>query len=160
MKTLVLGLGNPILSDDGVGIRIAQELKSSLDQEDITVMEASIAGLDFLDSLAPYDRVIIIDAIQTGDGKAGQIYRLELEALDATKHASSPHDVNLATALELGRRLGIPLPEEIVIFAIEVEDVTTFSEKCTPEVEQAVPEAVDVVMRELTKDGATISTKV
>ncbi len=149
MKTLVLGLGNPILSDDGVGIRVAQELKNALDPAEVTVMEASVAGLDFLDLLTPYDRAIIIDAIQTRGGKAGEIHRLEPGTFVATRHASSPHDVNFATALELGRRLGIPLPRQIVIYGIEVADVTTFSERCTPEIERIVPLVVDMVRQEL-----------
>ena len=149
MKTLVLGLGNTILSDDGVGIRVAHELKSSLEQEEVTVMEASMAGLDILDLLTSYDKAIIIDAIQTREGKAGQVYRLEPKAFVATEHASSLHDVNFATALELGRRLSIPLPKEIIIFAVEAEDVTTFDERCTPKVEQAVPLVVSIIMEEL-----------
>lgn len=149
MKTLVLGLGNTILSDDGVGIRVAHELKSSFEQEEVTVMEASMAGLDILDLLTSYDKAIIIDAIQTREGKAGQVYRLEPEAFVATEHASSLHDVNFATALELGRRLSIPLPKEIIIFAVEVEDVTTFDERCTPKVEQAVPVVVNMIVEEL-----------
>ncbi|MBM2824894.1 MAG: Hydrogenase maturation protease [Dehalococcoidales bacterium] len=149
MKTLVLGLGNTILSDDGVGIRIAEELKDRLEQQEATVMETSMAGLDILELLTGYDRVIIIDAIQTRGGEAGQIYRLEPEAFDTTCHAASPHDVNFATALELGRRLGLALPRQITIFAVEAADVTTFSERCTPEVEQTIPSVVALVMQEL-----------
>ncbi len=149
MKTLVLGLGNTILSDDGVGIRVAEELKGRLEPQETMVMETSMAGLDILELLTGYDRVIIIDAIQTRGGEAGQIYRLEPDALDATCHAASPHDVNFATALELGRRLGIPLPRDITIFAVEAADVTTFSERCTPEVEQVIPSVAALVMREV-----------
>jgi hydrogenase maturation protease len=102
-RTLILGLGNPILSDDGVGYHVATALKNRLQEPEVDVLEASIAGLDFLDLLTDYDKVIIIDAIQTGEGKPGQIYRLEPEILANTRHAGTPHDVNLATALELGR---------------------------------------------------------
>lgn len=112
-------------------------------------METSMAGLSLLDLLVGYDRAIIIDAIQTMDRKAGQIYRLDPEAFDATRHAASPHDVNFATALELGNRLGLALPQQIVIFAIEVADVSTFSEECTPEVERAIPVCVDMIMQEI-----------
>jgi hydrogenase maturation protease len=142
-------MGNPLLSDDGVGLSVAAELKSRLDQSDITVMETSVAGLSLLDLLVGYDRAIIIDAIQTVDGKAGQIYRLDPEAFDTTRRTISPHDVNFTTALEFGKKLGLPLPQEIVIFAIEASDVSTFSEECTPEVKQAVPVCVEIVLREL-----------
>ena len=158
MKTLILGLGNPILSDDGVGLQVAGELKAKLDQQEVTVEETSMAGLNMLDLLAGYDRAIIIDAIQTMEGKVGQIYRLKPGAFDATRHAATPHDVNFATALELGNRLGLALPQEIIIFAIEVEDVTTFSEECTPEVERAIPICVEKVIQEL--DGGTESREV
>lgn len=149
MKTLILGLGSPILSDDGVGIRVAEELKGRLDQQEVTVEETSMAGLSLLDMLAGYNRAIIIDAIQTRGGKAGQVYRLEPEAFDATRRTATPHDVNFATALELGRRLGLALPQQIVIFAIEVANVSSFSEECTPEVERAIPVCVEKVIQEL-----------
>jgi len=152
VKTLVLGLGNPILSDDGVGIWVARALEGRLDQPEITVMETSMAGLNLLDMLISYDKAIIIDAIKTREGKAGQVYRLEAGAFDATRHAATPHDVNFATALELGNKLGLALPQQITIFAIEVEDVTTFSEECTPEVERAIPICVEKVIQELNGD--------
>jgi len=149
VKTLILGLGNPILGDDGVGLRVASALEGRLNRPEVTVTETSVVGLDFLDLLAGYDRAIIIDAIQTKEGKVGQVYRLEPEAFNATRHASTPHDVNFATALELGNRLGLALPQQIVIFAIEVENVSSFSEECTPEVERAIPLCVEMVIEEL-----------
>ena len=149
MRTLILGLGNPILSDDSVGLRVARALEDRLNQPEITVMETSVAGLDFLDLLAGYDRAIIIDAIQTREGKVGQVYRLEPEALNTTRHAITSHDVDFATALELGNRLGLALPQQIIIFAIEVENVSSFSEECTPEVEGAIPVCVAMIIQEL-----------
>lgn len=153
MKTLVVGLGNPILSDDGVGLRVAQELEGKLNSQEVTVVETSLAGLSFLDLLAGYDRAIIIDAIQTPEGRPGQIYRLAPDVFDVTRHASNPHEVNFATALELGRRLGLALPGEIVIFAIEVADASTFGEECTPQVGQAIPACVELVIQELSGGG-------
>jgi hydrogenase maturation protease len=148
-KTLILGLGNSLLSDDGVGLTIATELKNRLNEPDITIMETSVAGLSLLDLLVGYDRAIIIDAIQTLDGKPGQIYRLDPEAFDTTRRTISPHDVNFTTALEFGKKVGLPLPQEIVIFAVEVSDVSTFSEEYTPQVKQAIPTCVEMVLQEL-----------
>lgn len=149
MKTLILGLGNSILSDDGVGPRVARELEDKVDRESVTVMETGLSGLSLLDLLVGYDRAIIVDAIQTVGGKAGQIRRLDLEALDSTRHSVSPHDVNLATALELGRRLGLALPKDISIFAVEAEDVSNFGEECTPAVRRAIPVCAEMVLDEL-----------
>jgi len=119
------------------------------DEEKVTVMESDLAGLSLLDLLQGYHRVIIIDSIQTRDGKVGQVCRLSPEDFAPTRHAVSPHDVNLLTALELGKRLGLEMPQEIVIYAIEVEDVRTFSEKCTPQVERVIPKVVEMVAGEL-----------
>jgi hydrogenase maturation protease len=149
MKTLVLGLGNPILSDDGAGIRVAQELGKKLNDPQITVAETSEAGLRLLDSIVGYDKVIIIDAVQTEKGQPGQIYRMEPQDFSFAKYFSSPHQINLATALELGNVLNLAMPQKITIFTVEAKDVTSFSEKCTPEVEQAIPEVVKMVLEEL-----------
>jgi hydrogenase maturation protease len=149
MKTLVLGLGNPILSDDGVGIRVAREVGEKLNDPQVTVAETSGAGLRLLDFIAGYDEVIIIDAVQTEKGQAGQVYRMGPEDFSLTKHFTSPHQINLATALELGNVLNLAMPQKITIFAVEAKDITTFSENCTPEVEQAIPEVVKMVLEEL-----------
>jgi hydrogenase maturation protease len=149
--TLVIGLGNPILSDDGVGCHVAAALKERLPEMEADILETSVAGLDFLDLMTGYDRVIMIDAIQTVAGTPGQVYRLDLEAFKATRHAASPHDVNLATALELGYKLDLDLPSHIDIFAVEVEDTSCFSEECTPAVTATIPHCVEMVIQELNR---------
>lgn len=149
MKTLVLGLGNPVCSDDGVGFHIARALENRVNPQEVTVTQDSVAGLDFLDLLIGYKQAIIIDAIQTKEGKAGQVYHLEPGAFNATQHTITPHDVTFFTALELGRRLGLSLPEEIHIYAIEVEDISTFSEECTDRVRKVIPLVVDMILGEL-----------
>ena len=109
MKTLVLGLGNPILSDDSVGFRVIQGLKARFSCVGLTLMESGTSGLGLLDLITSYDKLIIIDAIKTESGQAGKIYRLSAENLRDTRHSASPHDINLATALDLGKKLGIAL---------------------------------------------------
>ena len=144
-------MGNPLLCDDGVGLRVAAELKDRVEQPEITVMETGIAGLSLLDLLVGYDKAIIIDAIQTVGGKAGQIYRLDPKAFDTAVHTASAHGIDFTTALEFGKKLGLPLPQQIVIFAVEASDVTTFREECTPEVSKAIPTCVEMVLQELKK---------
>jgi hydrogenase maturation protease len=153
MKTLILGLGNPVRADDSVGLRVAQALARRLSSPDITVMEASVSGLDILDLLVGCERAIIIDAIQTRGGQPGQIYRLQPGTFTATRHSANPHSVDFATALELGERLGLTLPKEIVIFGIEVAEVDSFSEECTPQVAVAIPVCVETVLEELVTRG-------
>lgn len=147
--TLVLGLGNSILSDDGVGIRVAREVERRIGNSQVTVVQSSGGGLNLLDSISGFEQVIIIDAIQTGEGNAGQIRLLEPKDFSLARHLRSPHQVDLISALELGRRLEIPMPSAISIVAVEAKDVVTFDEKLTAEVEQAIPEAVDMVLCQL-----------
>ena len=105
------------------------------------------------DPLVGYERAIIIDAIQTKCGQPGQIYRLEPGSFVATRHSANPHSVDFATALELGEKLGLALPREMVIFGIEVAEVNSFSEECTPEVAAAIPVCVETVLQELVRRG-------
>jgi len=154
MKTIILGLGNPVRADDSIGLCVAHALTKRLNSPEITVTEASVSGLDILDLLVGYERAIIIDAIQTKGGQPGQIYRLEPGTFVATRHSVNPHSVDFTMALELGKRLGLALPGEMVIFGIEVAEVNSFSEECTPQVAAAIPVCVEMVLQELVARGA------
>ncbi len=145
MNTLILGIGNPILTDDGVGIKIAQRLKE--ENAKLKVIETSEAGITLLDLIAGYDKLIIIDSIKTEKGKPGDLYKLELEDLKPSKDFSSSHGIGIATAFELGQRLGYRLPKSVSIYAVEIKDNTTFGEKCTEEVEQRIPFIVKQIVR-------------
>ncbi len=147
MKTLILGLGNPILSDDGIGIRIVQELRKRV--HDVDIIEASIAGLSILDHITGYNRLILIDSIKTGKGNPGDIYKLKLEDLSTTSHLSSSHGIDFITAIELGKKTGYKIPKIIDIYAIEIEDNTTFYEGCTTRVEENIPKIVEKIIQDL-----------
>ena len=148
MKILVLGLGNPVVSDDSVGLRVAEKLKPLLaDRAGVEVAEDYWGGLRLMERMIGFDRAIIIDAMQSGD-PPGTVRRLTPDSI-ATQHSASAHDVNLPTALEFGRQAGMSLPknEHILLVGIEAEDILTFGERCTPAVEAAIPLAVEEVMR-------------
>ena len=149
MQTLVLGLGNPILRDDGVGNRIVQVLQKKIHNSNVTVLETSAIGIGLLDFLPGYNRAIIIDAIQTPKGKAGQIHRLGLQDSATLDYLPVTHNIGLGTVIELGNKLGLALPKEIIIIAIEAADVATFSEDLTPRVKQAIPKVVELVLQEI-----------
>jgi len=147
-KTLILGLGNPILTDDGVGIHIVRAVATHVQQAGLVFAEASVGGLRLLDTLTGYERVILVDAIQTTGGRPGQVYLLHPNDLRASLHSGSTHDLSLPGALALGRQLGLVLPADaaVTIVAVEVEDVLTFGESCTPAVAAAIPWAVEMVL--------------
>ncbi|HEX9908234.1 MAG TPA: hydrogenase maturation protease [Thermoplasmata archaeon] len=149
-KILVLGVGNPILSDDGVGIHVARILKEKL-IPGIEIDELPASGLELLDIVHGYERVIIVDSIKTDGGKPGELYELQEEDFQKTIHGSSPHGINIPTALAMGRKI-IPeqMPKEILFFAIEAKDTLNVSEKLTPEVAAALPGIVEQILRKLT----------
>jgi hydrogenase maturation protease len=151
LKTLVLGLGNPILTDDGIGIHVVHEVATRPLPNHVTCTEASLGGLRLLEIVAGYERLILVDAIQTVEGRPGDIYRLRGNGLRASLHAGSTHDLSFSGALRLGRGMGLALPddENILILAVEVVDVLTFGEACTPEAAAAIPRAVEAVLAEL-----------
>ena len=146
MNTLILGVGNSILTDDGVGIKIAHKLKER--NPELEVTETSEAGIALLDLIAGYDKLIIIDSIKTEKGKPGELYKLELEALKPAANLSSSHGIDIATAYEIGQRLGYRMPKYISIYAVEIKDNTTFGEKCTEEVEGRIPFIAEQIMEE------------
>jgi len=152
-KILILGLGNPILSDDGIGIHVVRALSGHSFAPGVTRAEASVGGLRLLEVLAGYDRVILVDAIVTPEGDPGQIFLLGPQDLRASLHSGSAHDLSLPSALKLGRELGMEIPEDknIKIIAIQAADVRTLEERPTPAVEAAIPKAVETVLAILGK---------
>ena len=153
---LVVGLGNPILSDDGIGWRVAQQVRAIVPASGpVAVIEACVGGLSLAELLVGCRRAIIVDAILTEGGVPGTVYRLRLDDLPGTLNLASAHDTNLSTALRALRRFGADVPpdEAIWVVAVEAQDVWTFAETCTPEVERAIQAAVEAV-RALLKQPA------
>lgn len=153
LKTIIIGIGSLLRGDDAIGIRVAEALEQKTLPPDVKVVTSTAAGLALLDLLTGYERALIIDAIQTRQGKAGDVYRLGLDDLPAPLHSFTVHDVSLRSALDVGQKMGLALPANVVLFAVEVADVTPLRESCTPQVEQAIPEAVKLVLRELEPAG-------
>jgi len=149
MKTIVIGLGNPILGDDGVGWKVAEEItKVELCTSSSVVVEClSVGGLTLMECLAGYSRAILVDAIQTTQHPVGTIIHMKLEDLpeQVAGHLTSAHDVNLKTALQLGCEMGAQLPEQIIIVGIEVKHISDFSENLSPSVRAAIPQAVQLI---------------
>jgi hydrogenase maturation protease len=152
IKTVVIGVGNPILSDDSVGIKISRLLKDRLREDSSTyITELYAGGFRLMEAMVGFERAFIIDAIKTGAHAPGSIRVLEPSEFNDSRYLSCMHDSNLQVALEIGRRTDTPLPEEIKIWAIEVSDVDTFSEELTPEVKKSVDQVAENIILELKK---------
>ena len=147
MDTLVLGVGNPVLTDDVVGFRVAHLIKEA--KPELTVIETAEAGLTLLELISGYQHVIIIDSVKTGRSQPGTLHQLTLDEIDPSWNFCSTHGIDIRMAFELGRKLDYKLPGKISIYGIEVEDNTNFGEKCTEKVEQSIPQiAREIIKKE------------
>ncbi len=155
MKTLILALGNPILSDDGVAHevadRLAERLHSSCAKENAQydIIKSSAATMDIIPKLAGYERLVVVDAVQLGSAPPGTVHRFSFDKLADTIRPSSPHDINFATALSMGRRWGYDIPDDIRIYGIEVKELSRFAETCTPQVAEKLDEITEHILTEL-----------
>ncbi|MGD1102724.1 MAG: hydrogenase maturation protease [Terriglobia bacterium] len=150
MSTIIIGMGNPVLSDDSVGIKVAHMLAHELRaRPDVETRELWAGGLRLMEALKGHERAIIIDAVVTQGGKPGSVYTLNPSDLRQSRNTCSAHDAGFQEALELGAMLGLNLPQQITIWAVEADDVETFSENLTRDVKRAVPKVVEGVMRQI-----------
>jgi len=153
MKTIVIGVGNPILQDDGVGIHVANQLRQHVNHPDVTFDEALTGGMNLLDLILGYDKAILIDAINIKNAKNGEVKRLLLSDFPSV-HSNNPHDVSLLEALKLAERLGEKrIPDEIVIIGIVLKEIPyVFGDQLSSKIAAAVPEAVKLTVFELEKN--------
>jgi hydrogenase maturation protease len=165
MKTIVVGLGNPILSDDGVGWKVAEEVKKQLTspsprlrhpspagrgaggEGDIAVEFLSLGGISLMEHLIGYQRAIIIDAL-AADQPNGSVIVSKLSKLPdySALHITSAHDTSLQNALKLGKAMGVDLPQDVTVVGITTDHVYDFGEELSPPVAQAIPEATKIVI--------------
>ncbi len=141
---LILGLGNPLLGDDGVGWRVAEECAKHTTHE---VDCHAGGGLSLMERLVGYEQAILIDALDTGKEVPGSVNVCRLEELTnlAAGHLASSHDTTLHNALAAGRAMGVTLPREVMLVTIESHRVYDFSETLSPPVAAAVPRAAQRV---------------
>ncbi|GIK67224.1 MAG: hydrogenase expression/formation protein [Chloroflexota bacterium] len=165
-RILIIGLGNPLLGDDGFGWRVASHVECALQEQSKTVGEGethssmvaaveverlAVGGLRLMEQMIGYDAAILIDAITLGQQPIGSLYSYSLESLPSYSvgHLYSAHDTSLQVALEMGRNLVAKLPDAIWVIGVEVEPTFIFSESLTPAIMAAVPCAVQLVIKKL-----------
>jgi len=148
---LILGIGNEILTDDGIGPKLVIELKKVIKHQHVSFLTAAAGGLEILEMIRDYDKVIIIDAIKTENGIPGSIYYLNPKNFKETLHISSFHDVSFLTALTLAEKLNMPVPTEIDIIAIEIVEDLTFSNEFSVEVAKKYNKIYEEVLESILK---------
>ena len=150
-KTLILGVGNLLLQDEGVGVHAIQALAKLAWPEQVNLQEGATAGLDLLYLVEGYARLIVIDAVRAG-GKPGTLYRFTPADVIAQRPAlTSLHQVGLLDALALARELG-QAPAQVVIIGVEPKSMA-WGMELSPEVQAALPQIIERVREEIGKLG-------
>jgi hydrogenase maturation protease len=153
-SVLVLGLGNPILGDDGVGWRVASEVKERTREINppIEVDWASFGGLRLMERMLGYQRVILIDAAQTGQHPIGAVHLCALEDLadPMLGHTASAHDASLGISLRMADAMGEVVPSRVEVLTVEIPSALEFSEELTPQVAASIPLAIRKALELLT----------
>lgn len=142
MKTLIVGVGSPILGDDGVGVHAVRRLIADGLPQGVDAVEVGTGGLALLDHVRGYGKLVVIDAIVSG-APAGTVRVLEGGEVANAVHLGADHGADLPTTLGLGSKLlQTDMPEEVLVVAIEAGSLSRFTETLSPEVEAALPGAL------------------
>lgn len=146
-SVLILCLGNEIVGDDGFGLVVAQRLDSQNGLGNrVDIVFAPIAGFALLDYLADREKALIVDTICTGKNHPGAIRFFSVSEFTPTNHLYASHQINLPTALELGKQLGVNMPRQVDILAVEAKNIDTFMEELSPPLKDAVDDAVSIII--------------
>jgi hydrogenase maturation protease len=144
-KTLILGLGNNILTDDGIGPRLVNDLAQMILDPNIQFDTACCGGMEIVEYIKDFEKVVFIDAIRTRSGNPGDVYYFITSDFQETMHLSNLHDINFLTALRLGNTLNMDLPSDLHIIAIEIIEDMEFSEEFTMPLKEKYPEILEKV---------------
>ncbi len=146
---LVLGIGNILLRDEGVGVRVIEQMQKMEFPNRVELVDGGTAGADLLDVLADRQKVIVIDAVQS-DCKPGTVLRFTADDLVRPDGVGmSLHELGLGEALTMNRQLGCA-PEDVVVFGIEPKNIECGLE-LSAEIAASVPEIVELVLAEIAR---------
>ncbi len=159
MRTLLLGLGNELYGDDGIGIHAVRKIKEKAAKrlplnsafENVVVEECSLSGLALLDVIVGYDRLVLVDTIERTSPLPGRVHLLEEEHIRAVP-GPSPHYVSIPQMIELGRKLGLHVPSRIQIVAVEAKNIHRLGEGLSPEMEERLHSIIQSIEGVLAQD--------
>jgi len=150
---MVLGVGNLLFTDEGVGIHAVKTLLERYEfSQNVSIEDGGVLGINLLGIISEADDLIVVDAIRNG-GAPGTLYRLEGDDIPKRILAkNSLHQVDLLEALTLCQALD-KVPETVIV-GVEPEDIETLSLELTPPVQEKMDDLIAMVLKELDRLGA------
>jgi len=145
IRTLILGLGNTLLGDDGIGVRVAEQLQGSVSGAE--VINGATAGLSLLDKINDYEKVVVVDAVEMGK-IPGSIARFSAEELLRLPESQSfsLHEIGLVEVLKIGKSLSEDF-NNVIIVGVQPKELN--QQELSPEVEKSIPEVIAMVKKEV-----------
>ena len=144
MRILILGIGNLLQSDEGLGVHIVNQIAQNVEiPEDVEVVDGGTAGFDLLPLMQGREKIIIVDALIVDD-EPGSIYRFKPEQIRSARTRFSLHDVGIIEIIELLKLLGEN--PDIEIIGVVPEDITTLNMDITPRVRESIPKVIEQIM--------------
>jgi hydrogenase maturation protease len=153
---LILGIGNPLMTDEGVGVRVAEILMGSYElPEGVEVIDAGTMGLGIINLFRDRDLVIVVDAVDNTGHEPGTVVTMTPEQLAPAQVMHSLHDMRFPNVLEAAALTGVE-PEAICV-GVQVASMEQWVMELTPAVEEALPAAVAAVLDILAGRGVTLT---
>jgi hydrogenase maturation protease len=154
---LVLGMGNPLLCDDSIGLRVVESAEKTICGKSArTAFKKNYSGgIDLLYDLVGFHKALIVDSLVTGNAPAGYCHEFSLTSIDKAvrEHCVFAHGISMSSVFRIGAQCGYPMPDETVILAIESHDVTTFSEELSPSLEASMEGIIRKIIATLSRWG-------
>lgn len=144
-RVLILGIGNILLRDEGIGVRVIEALQGEALPDDVEAVDGGTSGADLIDTIADRPKVIVIDAVG-GDKPPGTIYRMRPEDLMGGPPAMSLHELGLLEMLQMAGQMGCA-PNEVVIFGVRPSSIEPGVE-LTETIKATIPRIIALVMDE------------
>lgn len=158
-KILVLGVGNILLRDEAIGVRVVESLQETYTfSPNVDLMDGGTLGLSLLDPICRSDYLIVVDAVQNG-GEPGTLYRLPAEELNKRmKFKNSLHQLDLVETLVYSEMMG-KRPEAVII-GVEPADISPWGTEMTEIVQSRMPEMCSRVLGEIESAGGAYTSKI
>ena len=157
-QIVVLGLGNILLRDEGVGVRVIEELQRRYDFfPPVKMLDGGTAGFGLVTEIEGCNKLLVVDAVKAGN-EPGTVYKFKSGDITVTiPQTLSVHDLGFFEALEQWKMLGIN--PEVIFFGIEPEDMNSWGFDLTPSIQNKLPKLVALVIDQLQADGITVTEK-
>ena len=154
-RTLVMGIGNPLMGDEGFGPRVVEALLSRYSfPDDVSVIDAGTMGFTILNLFAEADRILVIDALESTGHEPGTLVRLSPEDMAPNQIMHSLHDARLTDVIDAARLIGVE--PDVTCIGVQVERIVQWELELSPVVEAAIPAACDAVVDVLRSWGVTL----